>query len=56
MAQIMAFPGDADLTGLAGLSTHNACVLEFDVDVKFDTLVFDYVFGSEEYLEYVYGF
>lgn len=50
------FPGDADLTSLAGLTTHNACVLEFDVTPKFDTLKFDYVFGSDEYLEYVFGY
>lgn len=31
----------------------DACVLECDIEVFADTLVFDYVFGSEEYLEFI---
>ncbi|MEZ5014657.1 MAG: choice-of-anchor L domain-containing protein [Chitinophagales bacterium] len=46
-------PGDPDLTGLAGQPTFDACVLEFDVTVDFDTLKFQYVFGSDEYTTYV---
>lgn len=40
----------------------DACKIEFDVTVEADLLVFNYVFGSEEYLEYkasyhdVFGF
>ncbi len=41
--------GDIDLSGLAGVTTHDACVLEFDFIPDGDSLVFDYVFGSEEY-------
>lgn len=33
--------------------TFNACVLEFDFTPQGDTIQFDYVFGSEEYPEYV---
>jgi len=33
--------------------TFNACVLEFDFTPQGDTLKFNYVFGSEEYPEYV---
>jgi gliding motility-associated-like protein len=48
------FPGDPDLDALPGvLNTNDACVLEFDVEVLADTLKFNYVFGSEEYLEFV---
>lgn len=32
--------------------TQNACVLEFDVQSSADTLVFDYVFASDEYPEF----
>jgi len=32
---------------------YDACVVEFDVQVFADTLIFDYVFGSEEYLEFI---
>lgn len=32
---------------------YDACVMEFNVEVFADTLVFDYVFGSEEYLEFI---
>lgn len=48
-------PGDPDLdAALGGLyTTYDACVLEFDMKVASDTLKLDYVFGSEEYLEFV---
>jgi hypothetical protein len=29
------------------------CIIEFDIEVFADTLTFDYVFGSEEYLEFI---
>jgi hypothetical protein len=48
-------PGDTDLNGLlpTGQQTFDACVLEFDfVPVK-DKLKFQYVFGSDEYPEFV---
>ena len=32
---------------------YDACIIEFDVEVFADTLTFDYVFGSEEYLEFI---
>ena len=46
-------PGDAQLGGLAGNVTNDACILEFDVVPQGDTLKFDYIFGSEEYNEFV---
>ncbi|MCS6990879.1 MAG: choice-of-anchor L domain-containing protein [Chitinophagales bacterium] len=46
-------PGDADLQAIVGYQTHDACVLEFDVTVTGDTLKFNYVFGSDEYTEWV---
>ena len=46
-------PGDADLSGLVGARTYDATVLEFDFVSFKDTVSFEYVFASEEYLEYV---
>ena len=45
--------GDAQLTALAGQTTYDACALEFDVIPSGDTLKFNYVFGSEEYINSV---
>lgn len=45
--------GDADLTAYSGNETYDACVLEFDVVATGDTLRFNYVFGSDEYTEWV---
>ncbi|TXF87815.1 T9SS type B sorting domain-containing protein [Neolewinella aurantiaca] len=51
-------PGDADLDSLGTLLgdfniSQDACVLELDVVVNTDELVFDYAFGSDEYPEFV---
>lgn len=51
--QIPPSPGDPDLDIISGGGTNDACVLEFDVVPYGDTLRFNYVFGSEEYLEFV---
>ena len=49
--------GDADLNALPGIgTTFDACVLEFDLVPNADTVSFQYVFGSEEYLEWVGSF
>jgi len=48
-------PGYAALTNLAGADTYNAAILEFDFVPQSDTVKFRYVFGSEEYPEYVDG-
>ncbi len=46
--------GDADLNKLlTNKVTHDACALEFDVYVTSDTVKFNYIFGSDEYLEFV---
>ncbi|GEM_PF-1280601 len=45
-------PGDPLLTVLAGSSTGDASVLEFDLIPEGNLLAFNYVFGSEEYPEY----
>ncbi|HNV99274.1 MAG TPA: choice-of-anchor L domain-containing protein [Chitinophagales bacterium] len=50
-------PGDPDLDMIPGvLGTNDACVIEFDFTATSDTIRFNYVFGSEEYLEYVGSF
>lgn len=47
-------PGDAQLNSLASPTvTYDACILEFDCLPIGDTLLFNFSFGSEEYMEYV---
>ena len=46
-------PGNALLSGLAGQSTHDATVLEFDFEVQSDEIEFNFIFLSEEYNEFV---
>jgi gliding motility-associated-like protein len=48
-------PGDAYLDVVAGATTHNACILEFDFIAQADSVKFNYVFGTDEYMEYVSG-
>lgn len=45
--------GDSQLDALIGSTTNDAAVLEFDFVPSSDTIRFFYVFGSEEYPEYV---
>lgn len=45
--------GYGQLTNLVGTSTYNATILEFDFVPYSDTVKFEYVFGSEEYPEFV---
>lgn len=46
-------PGYAPLTAIANEDTENAAILEFDFVPQSDTVRFKYVFGSEEYPEFV---
>lgn len=46
-------PGDSLLSALVGTTTYDACVLEFDFVPAADTAWCDFVFGSEEYPEWV---
>lgn len=58
-ATIGGNPGDADLDSLSLLqngvliASMDACVVELEVQAATDELVFEYVFGSEEYPEFV---
>ncbi len=45
--------GDVDVDQSSGTTTYDAAILEFDFTPAGDTLLFEYVFGSEEYLEFV---
>jgi gliding motility-associated-like protein len=46
--------GDPDLNLLVPFSTtYDACILEFDFVATTDTVKFRYIFGSDEYMEYV---
>ena len=47
--------GDPDLDQISGVLTFDACVLEFDFIPLADSVSFRYVFGSEEYPEFVDG-
>ncbi len=51
-------PGDADLDYLSTISGNNslsndACIVEMDVFASTDEITFEYIFGSEEYPEWV---
>jgi hypothetical protein len=50
---ILGVSGDAQLTTLAGFNTYDASILTFDIIPNASTVYFQYVFGSEEYPEYV---
>ncbi|MDB4656227.1 choice-of-anchor L domain-containing protein, partial [Flavobacteriales bacterium] len=45
--------GDLELTAIAGVATFDAAVLEFDFIPSSDTIQFNYVFASNEYMLYV---
>jgi hypothetical protein len=46
-------PNDMDLDAIGTATINNEAVLEFDFIPSGDSVVFKYVFGSEEYLEFV---
>lgn len=46
-------PGDPLISFIAGASSFDACVFEFDIVPVGDTLRFNFTFASEEYPEYV---
>jgi CHU_C Type IX secretion signal domain len=59
VSTLMGFKGDSDLDKLNTLDTiksNDACVVEFDVFASTDEINFEYIFGSEEYPEYVNSF
>ncbi len=51
--QPSTYNGDADLSTLVSGSIQDACRLEFDFIAESDFITVQYVFGSEEYNEYV---
>jgi len=46
-------PGDSYLSSIAGVETANAAILEFDFIPQADSVRFNYVFGTDEYMEYI---
>lgn len=52
-SQSHGLDGHPILTDILGINTYDAAVLEFDFKPMHDTLRFSFVFGSEEYNEYV---
>lgn len=53
--QAVSGAGDPDLAALAGVTSVDAVLLEFDFIPTGDSLKFNYVFASEEYNEYTCG-
>ena len=53
MSTNLGLAGDADLTAINTCTTFDPCILEFDFIPLSDTIRFRYVFGSEEYPNYV---
>lgn len=47
------YTSDADLQSITGVGINNASILEFDFIPSGDSISFRYVFGSEEYPEFV---
>ena len=45
-------PSDPDLAAIGTATMNNECILEFDFVPAGDTIVFNYIFASEEYHEY----
>jgi gliding motility-associated-like protein len=45
--------GDPQLSAIASNTTFDECILEFDLIASCDTIQIAYVFGSEEYMEWV---
>jgi gliding motility-associated-like protein len=52
-SESLGISGDIDIDNVTGSTSHDAAVLEFDFVPVSDTIRFRYVFGSEEYPEYV---
>lgn len=52
LAVALNLPGDMDLGAMVAATTYDAAVLEFDFVATNPTLLFDYVFASEEYNEF----
>ena len=57
ISEVRNLPGDAQLTALLNTTitkvTRDACVIEFDFKSLSDTLRLNYIFGSDEYNEFV---
>lgn len=51
--QYLTGGGDPDLNALITQTTTDVCILEFDMFIPGDTVKFNYVFGSEEYNDFV---
>jgi hypothetical protein len=52
----LSLGGDADLSTLASQSTFDATKLEFDFVPLYSDLFIEFVFGSDEYTEWVYSY
>lgn len=46
-------PGDSNLSIMASMTTYDAALIEFDFTPLTDTLMLSFIFGSEEYPEFV---
>lgn len=48
--------GDLDISSSVGYQSYDACALEFDAVPAFGNIYFEYVWGSEEYPEFICNF
>jgi len=48
--------GDPDLQQVSGYTINDACVIEFEIMPSGNSILLSYIFGSEEYHDYVYSF
>ncbi|MFM9985296.1 MAG: choice-of-anchor L domain-containing protein [Flavobacteriales bacterium] len=48
-----ALSADADLNAISAVNVYDAAILQFDFVPTGDSLIFSYVFGSDEYPEYI---
>ncbi len=49
------YAGDEDLGMMVSSTTHDACVIEMDILATSEMLKINYLFGSEEYPEYIFS-
>jgi Secretion system C-terminal sorting domain len=45
--------GDTDMNAVCGQQTFDGCIVEFDIVPSFSNILFNYIFASEEYNEWV---
>jgi hypothetical protein len=55
-SSLFGMAADQDISNSVGFQTYDACALEFDAVPTFGNIFFEYVWGSEEYPEFICNF